>query len=201
MQKFYLSVLFLFILLLPNENFGQNEMPNKSMTKRFLWPYTCPEQDNLGPMDVLVSGTYYFVRETMGSTTRVNIQWVIDKITFNPMYGDLRYKYKGKIYKANEVAGTDGQDAMIGWRDIRIRGIHISITAVGLENAKRFNLNSSLRGTVDIGNVTKDKDLNSLYLEQAGSYATEIYYENEYGLQGRLDEMMKLVENRKEYKK
>ena len=200
MRKLYLSTFFLFILLCPSENFGQNQVSDKSLSKPFLWNYALPDNDNIGPMDVSVSGTYYFVREIIGNTIRVNVNYKIDKMTFMPKYGDLRYKYKGKVYKANEVAATDGLDAMIGWRDVKITGINIAIKAVGVKNARWFDINSHLAAAVDIGEVDRDKDLNNLSLELVGSYATSIYFGNSIGLETRLDKMMRLVENREEYK-
>lgn len=201
MRKFYLFIFFLFILLLPSENFGQNEVSNTSLTKTFLWNYELPAKDNNGPMDVSISGNYYFIREIIGSTIRVNLHYEIYKMSFMPKYGDLRYKYKGKIYKMKEVAGTDGQDPKIGWDDLNITGYDISIKAIGVKNERWFNLNVNYESVVGIGEVERDKDLNSLSLNLVASYATNIYYSNQFGLETRLDKMMRLQENREEYKK
>ena len=200
MKNKFLLIFFIFILF-SSENFGQNNVSDKSLPKPFIWPYTRPDIDNIGPMDVLVNGTYHFVREIIGSKIRVNVVYNLDKITFHSKYGDLRFKYKGEIYKLKEVAGTDGLDPKIGWDDVGITGINISIKAFGVKNARRFDLNSNYSAVVDIGEVERDKDLNNITLELASSYATNIYFDNSIGLQSRLDKMIQLVEDREEYKK
>ena len=201
MQKLYSTLLYIFILSSAFTNFGQNKMPDKSLSKPFLWTYQLPDEDVIGPMDVSVSGTYYFVREIVGEKIHANINYKIDKMVFTPKFGDLRFKYKGRIYKANEVAGTDGLSAMLGWGDVKITGVNISIKAVGVKNGRYFDINSNLASAYDIGEVGRDQDLNNLFVEEVGSYATAIYFNNSIGLQTRLDKLERLVEDREDYKK
>lgn len=201
MQKFYSAILFISILFLPFTSFGQNKMPDTSLPKPFLWTYQLPDEDIVGPMDVSVSGSYHLVREIVGERIHANCVYKIDKMVFTPKYGDLRFKYKGRIYKANEVAGTDNQNAMIGWGDVKITGINISIKAVNVKNATSFDINSNFASAYDIGEVGREQDLNNISLELIGSYATKIYFNNSIALQTRLDKLERLMEDREDYKR
>jgi len=201
MRKFYSTILFISIHFLSFTNFGQNKMPSTSLSKPFLWTYQLPDEDVIGPMDVLVSGSYHLVREIVGEKIHANCVYKIDKMVFTPKFGDLRFKYKGRIYKANEVAGTDGQNAMIGWGDVKITGINISIKAVNVKNATNFNINPNFASAYDIGEIGREQDLNNISLELVGSFATSIYFSNHIGLLTRLDKLEKLMKDREDYKR
>ena len=169
---------------------------NRSITKHSIWSYILPETEHSGPMDVSVDFEYYFVKETSGGDTHVNINYKL-KLTYTATFGALRYKYKNRIYRQDEMHGTDGL-SMVGFDKIKITLIDIQISVDNIGNS--FSMNSSYDNVYNIGSISKDLDLNHLNLSLVGSRANRINFDDSFELTARIDKMEKLMKDRDNYK-
>lgn len=183
-----------------NLGFSQNQIPTKSMVRSTHGLYLLPENASHGPVDIMVHFEYWFTRESAGERDRVNFGYRITNMAYSTQNGGYRFKYKGNIYRQAEVAATDGLQ-MQGFNAIRITGIHIKMTPIGLQNSKQFIMDNDFNSCYEIGFVDKNTDLDNLTIDFAHAYATDVFYDNHLELQNRLDNMNVIAQNRADYSK
>lgn len=195
MKKSRVILLFFFLNCFLNLN-AQTQVSNKSNVQTLLWPYKLPNSQDHGPMDVTVHGTYHFTRERWGETYRVHLNYTITKIEY---LAPLRFLRNGVIYRPSEMSAIDGLGSQ-GFDEVDITGINIKMTAIGVSNAREFDINKNYGHANYIGDISPTADLNSLSLDLVPSYASNIYYTNPSALRGRIDKLNKLVEDGDKYK-
>lgn len=189
--------LILLSLLLASYAFSFSQSGEKSNPQQFLWNYQLPEKNNNGPMEVLVKGNYYFKKDIIGTVCKVYLHFKVTELEFMSKYGTRRYKYKGQIYREDEVRATDGL-AGKGFDDLNITSVRIRIRANHIRNPEDAYIGSTIAHTV--GEVDKDADLNNLSLNLVSSEMTLVNWTGGSELEARLSAMNKLVDNRQKYK-
>ncbi len=133
---------------------------DRSGIKEFLWPYDLPATNNNGPMDINVWRILLFREKVAGDEYKVWVNFKVTRIEFMAKYGTRRYKYKGTVYREDEVRATDGLTDE-GFGDLRLTGVSIRITAGNIKDAKEVYIGTSGISS-DVGRVTKDKDIDHL---------------------------------------
>lgn len=167
----------------------QAQSANTSTTRNFLWTYELPAKENRGPMDVQVKGTYYFRRESLGSKYLVYLVFKPGELKFLPQHGTRRYKYQGVIYREDEVNARDGLGSK-GFDNFTITRVSISIEPLMLTNAKRVFIGDNIQ--VQVGETTKDANLNTLVLDVGNSRLVDLNYTGSTALEARLAALKKI---------
>lgn len=189
--------LILLSLLLASYAFSFSQSGEKSNPQQFLWNYQLPEKNSNGPMEVLVKGNYYFKKDIIGTVCKVYLHFKVTELEFMSKYGTRRYKYKGDIYREDEVRATDGL-AGKGFDGLNITAVRIRIRANHIRNPEDAYIGGTIAHTV--GEVDKDADLNNLSLNLVSSEMTLVNWTGGSELEARLSAMNKLVDNRQKYK-
>lgn len=197
LPTFLIATLLVFGLSKPAH--AQSQTSNTSKEMIFLWSYHLPEKYSDGPMDIQVHGTYHFVREKFAGKTIVSIRYNITRLLHTPEFGTLRFKLRNKVYKQNVIDATDGLGVQ-GFDNLKITSINVRMRAIGLKNARDFNIDSFFNYQSEIGEIDENTDLNRISLSYGTSYVTALGYDDSTELRTRIDQMNTLVVNRDKYK-
>lgn len=198
--KIIFAGFFTTFLVIPCFLLSQSTPQKQSVRKSFIWQYQIPESETFGPMDVSVSGEYWFTREsTNGPLDLVIIQYKFTNMKYYPTFGTLRFKKNGIIYKQNAMHYLDGLAGQ-GFDEVKITSLDIKMTVDGARSREEFNMNSNFTSNYNIAKVDKNAGLDGLNLNLAGSRLTKLYHDNSWALVGRIDNLEKLTVKRSQYK-
>lgn len=196
-MKFRIFCILLWALVISNFVVAQNEKVERS----FLWPYNLPADKESGPARVQVTGVYYFTADNAGEKKSVSLHFRNIKIKFEHPF---EYKYKGKYYTYMNLNAADGL-ATEGFNEIDITSIVLQFPAIGgltVTDAKRpiIWISGGEGNAVDIAKCDKGKDLSTLSIGLAGSYATNMNWDNSTKLLARIERIFKKSADKEEYK-
>jgi Uncharacterized protein conserved in bacteria with the myosin-like domain len=170
----------------------------RSNPREFIWNYELPGKNESGPMDINVKGSYYFSKEIIGAKCNIYLHFRATSLEFMAKYGTRRYRYKGKIYREDEVRATDGQGSR-GFDALKITSVSINLSVGNLRNPRNVTVGSNI--AVVVGELDKDADLNHLSLNLATSRLAFANWSGSLELESRLMAMNKLIDKREQYKK
>ena len=176
---------------------------NKSAVKSFIWAMRLPNDMDRGPMQVGIGGTYYFERETIADKHYANLHISFTKMNFLGN-GIPAYKYNGTVYLANEMNTTDGL-GNIGFDKLQITSLAMKVQVIAAQpnigGSNAFVLVQSSLGTVHhAAEIVKETNLDHIDLMWAGSFLTDINWNNSSELENRIRNLVKSQQNKDEYK-
>ncbi len=191
------SLFILWALLISNFAMAQNE----KVERMFLWPYDLPAGKETGPARVQVTGVYYFTADNAGEKKSVSLHFRDIKIKFEHPF---EYKYKGKYYTYMNLNAADGL-ATEGFNEIDITSIVLHFPPIGgltVTDSKRpiVWISGGEGNAVDIAKCDKGKDLRTLTIGEAGSFATDMNWFNSTKLLARIERIFKKSADKEEYK-
>lgn len=180
---------------------------NRSNDKTLLWPFHIPASMQNGPVDFMVHGTYYFTREKFGGEQYANLHLTITRIDFFGN-GIPAFKYRGKVYNANEMNAADGLGTN-GYDQLKITSISLKLQIDAAQaniggsanwiNSMAIVGQSSVDGVHEI-KITKDHDLDKIDINLVASYVTNIYWQDQDKLVARIENLAKTEKNKSQYK-
>lgn len=187
----------LWALVISNFAMAQNE----KVERTFLWPYSLPANKETGPARVQVTGVYYFTADNAGEKKSISVHFRDIKIKFEHPF---EYKYKGKHYTYMNLNAADGL-ATEGFNEIDITSIVLQFPPIGgltVTDSKRpvVWISAKSGDAVDIAKCDKSKDLRTLSINQAGSIATNMNWNNATKLLARIERIFKKSADKEEYK-
>jgi hypothetical protein len=196
-MKFRNLCILFWALVISNFAMAQNE----KVERTFLWSYSLPANKENGPARVQVTGVYYFTADNAGEKKSVSLHFRDIEIKFEHPF---EYKYKGKYYTYMNLNAADGL-ATEGFNEIDITSIVLQFPPIGgltVTDSKRPVVWISARSgdAVDIGKCDKSKDLRTLSIGQAGSFATNMNWNNATKLLARIERIFKKSADKEEYK-
>jgi hypothetical protein len=196
-MKFRNLCILLWALVVSNFAMAQNE----KVERTFLWPYSLPATKETGPARVQVTGVYYFTADNAGEKKSVSLHFRDIEIKFEHPF---EYKYKGKYYTYMNLNAADGL-ATEGFNEIDITSIVLQFPPIGgltVTDSKRpvVWISAKSGNAVDIAKCDKSKDLRTLTIDQAGSFATDMNWNNATKLLARIERIFKKSADKEEYK-
>ncbi|WP_125721013.1 hypothetical protein [Flavobacterium ustbae] len=179
---------------------------NKSATKNFLWELTLPTDMDRGPMRIGIGGSYYFERETIGPRHYANLHISFSKMNFLGN-GIPAYKYNGTAYLANAMDAIDGLGAS-GFDKLAVTSINMKIQVLAaqanLGGSNPFISIGAIMGETNSVNhaaeISKETNLDHLDLMWAGSFITNLNWNNSSDLEARIRNLINSQQNKEDYK-
>lgn len=183
--------------------FNVSAQNNRSATKNFVWALSLPYEKDRGPMRIGISGTYHFEREKMGEQYYASLHITFSKMSFMDQ-GDPAYKYRGKAYLASQMNAADGLGNS-GFDQLQISQLSFKIQVLAAQaNLGGSNPFITVQSDFEVishaAEISKETNLDHLDLMWAGSFITNINWNNSTALEGRIYNLEKLQKNKEEYK-
>lgn len=196
--KFYIVFLLCLVVNLSAQN--------KSASKSFIWELSLPSEMDRGPMMIGIGGSYYFERETIGTKHYANLHISFRKMSFLGN-GIPAYKYNGTAYLANAMDAIDGLGAS-GFDKVIITSINMQIQMLAaqanLGGSNPFiSIGAIIGKTTSVNHaaeISKETNLDHIDLMWAGSFITNLNWNNSSDLEARIRNLVKLQQNKEDYK-